>query len=112
LLLTLSSHKNSLNEFGFNYLSDWFSIYDVLLGMATILFLSVYVSAVKNLINTGLKISLKYLLYCGLITDILYAIAVLVVPVIVVLFGIFSFMFSYLSEPTKHVMEFLYQYLF
>ena len=69
--------------------------------MATILFLSVYVFAVKNLINTGLKISLKYLLYCGLITDILYAIAVLVVPVIVVLFGIFSVMFSYLSEPTQ-----------
>jgi len=70
LLLTLSSHKDSLNEFGFNYLSEWYSIYDVLLGMATILFLSVYVSAVKILINTELKISLKYLLYCGLIRDI------------------------------------------
>jgi len=101
LLLTLFSHKDSLNEFGFDYLSDRFSIHDVLLGMATILFLSVYIFEFKNLINTGLKISLKYLLYCGLITDILYAIALLVVPVIVVLFGIFSVMFSYVSEPTQ-----------
>lgn len=95
LLVTLSNYKNSLSQIKLNIFSESFSVFTLLTYIVIVLFISVYLSAIEKLrYNTLLLSKSKILEVTGIIADILYIFAILIIPISFLAFYCISCIFS------------------
>lgn len=119
LLLPLSSYKDDLNKIEIRFFGTNYSLYTILVFMAVILFFSVYFSAIENLKNGNLGSNWRNFKYigqlanllspittlvfefCDILADLLYAIAILVLPIAIFMLSVLSFVGGQISKITN-----------
>lgn len=97
----ISGYKNSLSEIVISGWSYQFSLFDLLIWTSVSLFGSIYFSAIDNLKATSIKIVHPILIDgCGFISDLLYTIAILILPTFfLVVYLLSSIIYWLISNP-------------
>lgn len=100
VLVTASTYKDYLTKISISIFSYNFSVFDLLIAMAFILFCSVYCSAIDKLrYSTFRLINVKFLKYASIFADFFYIISILVLPLLFFLFFSCSCINYYMIQP-------------
>lgn len=97
----ISGFKDSLNGIIISGWSHQFSLFDLLIWISITLFGSIYFSAIDNLKATSIKIFNGRLIdRCGFISDLLYTVAILILPpFFLIIYLLSSFIYWLISNP-------------
>lgn len=98
LIFTLPNYKEILEPIEIIFFTYGTNLYVLFLLMGSILFLSVYLYAIDNLKYCSFNLAKLNILHrTGLVADVLYAIAIVVFPVIIIFLFVSSIIITYVK---------------